>query len=164
MFIPGILITILTFPGVIIHELGHKIFCNLMGVPVLQVKYFRFGNPAGYVIHEPAKKFSQTFMITVGPFIVNTLLSFLTFVIAVLSGGNYLFLWLGASIGMHSFPSTGDAKSLWSESKRHLKHSAFALIGFPFAILIFIGSILSIFWFDLIYAAMLYFLASALFV
>ena len=53
MFIvPGLIISILTFPGVIVHELAHQICCKICGVAVYQVKYFQFQNPCGYVIHE----------------------------------------------------------------------------------------------------------------
>jgi len=49
-FIPGPVIAALTFPGVIVHEMAHQLFCRLFRVAVLDVCYFRFGNPAGYVI------------------------------------------------------------------------------------------------------------------
>lgn len=45
-FIPGQLIAALTFPGVIVHEMAHQLFCRLFRVAVLDVCYFRFG-PAG---------------------------------------------------------------------------------------------------------------------
>ena len=162
MLIPGILISIITFPGVMIHELGHKIFCQLLGVKVHKVCYFRFKNPCGYVIHDMPQKFIQTFLITVGPLIVNSLAAILTFILAKFSG-NGLLVWLGFSIGMHSFPSSGDAKSLWKESNRHIKNNFLAVIGYPFAILIWIASLLSIIWFDFIYAGLLYSLVKFLF-
>jgi len=158
MLIPGILISIVTFPGVIIHELAHKIFCELFGVKVHKVCYFRFKSPCGYVIHERPQKFSQIFFITVGSFIVNTLTAILVFILARMSGETGILLWLGLSIGMHSFPSKGDAKTLWGESNRHIKDDFLAVIGYPFAILIWLSSILSIIWFDLIYAVSLYYL------
>lgn len=52
MIIPGFLISILTFPGVIVHEIAHQLFCRICGVAVLDVCYFKAGNPAGYVVHE----------------------------------------------------------------------------------------------------------------
>src|SRR5678809_909987 len=74
MFIPGIAITLLTFPGVIVHELAHQLFCRLYKVPVFKVVYFQAQNPAGYVLHEiPDNKF-HSIMISVGPFFVNTIL------------------------------------------------------------------------------------------
>ena len=39
--IPGFIISLVTFPGVIVHELAHQIFCMLMKVPVYDVKYFQ---------------------------------------------------------------------------------------------------------------------------
>lgn len=59
MIIPGFLISIVTFPGVIVHEMAHQIFCRLCGVAVFDVCYFRFGNPSGYVVHEIPKKASS---------------------------------------------------------------------------------------------------------
>ena len=153
--IPGILISILTFPGVIIHELGHKIFCELLGVKVHKVCYFRFKSPVGYVIHEKPQKFSQSFFITIGPFIINTFFALLIFVIGKFTNFG-IFAWLGISIGMHAFPSSGDAKMLWKESNSHIKNNFLAILGYPFAILIWIASILSVIWFDLIYAAGLF--------
>src|SRR5438128_12535555 len=73
-FIPGIIITLVTFPGVIVHELAHQLFCRLYKIPVFKVVYFQATNPAGYVIHDaPANKF-QSVMISIGPFFLNTIL------------------------------------------------------------------------------------------
>src|SRR3954465_3606138 len=74
MFIPGILITIITFPGVIVHELAHQLFCRLYRIPVFKVVYFQAKNPAGYVIHEAPSNKWQSVMIGIGPFILNTVL------------------------------------------------------------------------------------------
>lgn len=170
--IPGALIAIATFPGVIAHEWAHKKFCEITGVKVKEVCYFRLGNPAGYVVHEKPEKFHQTFAISVGPLIVNTLLALLVFfaayVVDVVSyltsswfGSEILFwavIWLGVSIGMHSFPSSVDARSLWNESKSRYRTERLALVGFPVAAFIFIASILSVAWFDLLYSLGLLFL------
>ena len=74
IFIPGCLISLLTFPGVIVHEAAHQLMCELCGVAVLDVCYFRPGNPAGYVLHEPTRTPGQQVIIGVGPFFVNTVL------------------------------------------------------------------------------------------
>ena len=68
VFIPGFLIALLTFPGVIVHEAAHMLFCKLRHVAVLDVCFFRVGNPAGYVVHEPVNRFSTSLLITFGPF------------------------------------------------------------------------------------------------
>ncbi len=73
-FIPGPVIAALTFPGVIIHEAGHLFFCRLFKLQVFDVCFFRFGNPAGYVIHQQTEDFKAQFFVSMGPFFANTLL------------------------------------------------------------------------------------------
>lgn len=161
--IPGEVIALLTFPGVIIHELAHKIFCEITGVRVYEVCYFRLGNPAGYVRHEPVRGYNQAFLIHVAPFLLNSILAFVIFLFAlhVIPEGYFqCFLgWLGISIAMHSFPSNEDANNLWSYSKRAWKEAPLALLGFPIVVLIKIANVLSIVWFDLLYAISLWVLA-----
>lgn len=155
LFIPGKLIAILTFPGVIVHEAGHRLFCSLAGVRVYKTCYFRLGNPAGYVIHGPVHNYGAGFLICVAPFIVNTTVALLIFSIAVNVSSTAVALplyWLGISIGMHAFPSSGDADNLWRYSKAAWRHNPLAILGFPAVILIKIAAVLSIIWFDLFYA------------
>ena len=121
MIIPGFIISIFTFPGVMVHELAHQFFCRLLRIPVLKVCYFRVGNPSGYVIHEPPQSPWATILVGFGPLFVNTVVGFLVAFPSVLAAfkfgqGNFLdafLIWLGFSIAMHSFPSTGDAASMW---------------------------------------------------
>lgn len=155
LFIPGTLIAILTFPGVIVHEAGHRLFCSLAGVRVYKTCYFRLGNPAGYVIHGPVQSYGAGFLICVAPFIVNTAIALLIFSIASnvsSSAVAFPLYWLGISIGMHAFPSSGDADNLWRYSKAVWRHNPLAVLGFPAVILIKIAAVLSIIWFDLFYA------------
>ena len=158
-FIPGQVISLITFPGVIVHEFAHQFFCRLSRVAVFDVCYFRWGNPAGYVIHEiPASIWSQT-LITVGPFVVNTLVGAAialpaSIPILFFSSGNwldYVLIWLGVSIAMHAFPSTGDAKSLWKGVTRagSVRWARFAIA--PLVALIYVGAAGSVFWLDAVY-------------
>lgn len=159
MFIPGFLISIITFPGVIVHEIAHQLFCRLAGVAVLDVCYFRFGNPAGFVIHEIPKKPQQSLLIGIGPFILNTIVGALISLPAAIpvykfeTGSllNYFLIWLGVSIAMHSFPSTGDAKSIWDAVKRPGIFLPVKIIAIPIVGLIYICALGSMFWLDLIY-------------
>ncbi len=158
-FIPGWLVSIATFPGVIVHEYGHEWFCRLFGVPVHEVVYFQFGTPAGYVRHGEPSSYQATFMVSVGPFVMNTAVAAAVFAAtAVLPQGvlRGVAMWLGLSIGMHAFPSKGDARQLWAASKRHWRDRPLALAGFPIVALIYLANLLSFLWFDLIYAAGLY--------
>ncbi len=158
------IISAITFIGVVFHEFGHKIFCNLTGVKVVKVCYFRFGNPSGYVIHNRPKKFTQSFLIAVGPLISGAFFSLLFYFLSKQYSWEewqkYLFLWLGASAAVNSFPSDKDAESLWKDTNRHITRNFLAVIGYPFAFLIWIANSLRLIFFDLIYAGFLYYLAA----
>jgi hypothetical protein len=160
MIIPGEFIALLTFPGVIVHEAAHMLFCRLGGVAVFDVCFFRWGNPAGYVVHEEPKNFQTAFLISVGPFIVNSLvcivLCFPAFVpVRIFDRSDPLslfLLWLGLSIGMHAFPSTQDAKVLQYHAKAAAaRHNPLAVVSLPLVGVIFVANIGSFFWLDLIY-------------
>ena len=164
MLIPGSFISILTFPGVIVHELAHKFFCDKAGVPVYEVVYFRIGTVAGYVRHGEVKGLRNAFLISVGPLIVNSVLCMVLTLPMGLSGlagdlqvraGFLYLLWVGISIGMHAFPSNQDMRTFLYFVKSAKKGGAFYVMAWIFALLIRIANILSIFWFDLIYAVLL---------
>jgi len=162
IFIPGWLISLATFPGVIVHEIAHRFFADLSGVPVHKVCYFRVGNPAGYVIHEPAKNLKQSFLISIGPLIVNTILCALitfpaVFPLFFLEVENYsgiflLLAWVGYSIGMHAFPSNEDMVNFLTEVKSAREKGVLLVASKIAAILLRIANMLRFFWFDLIYA------------
>jgi hypothetical protein len=70
--IPGILIALLTFPGVIVHESAHLLFCRLRRVAVFDACFLRVGNPLGYVVHERVTDFVTLWLVSAGPFLVNS--------------------------------------------------------------------------------------------
>ena len=160
--IPGFLISLITFPGVIVHELGHLIFCKLMKVPIYDVKYFQMQNPCGYVAHEPTDSPWKTFIISIGPFIVNTIIGIIImfpislelFVFKNYYNPIYFILgWIGISILMHAFPSSGDAKVLYANVIKNSEISFLVKIFvLPVVGLIYLGSIGSVIWLDLFYA------------
>src|SRR3989338_2083067 len=156
--IPGWLISVFTFPGIIIHEWAHKKFCEWLGVLVHQVKYFRFGNPAGYVLHEEPKTYKQTFWVSTGPLIINsTVAIFLGFLASIINSESimwYFLLWTALSSGMHSFPSDHDMSHISKFTKSKIKDggSIFYYLAFPFVWLIWIANKLKFFWWDLAYA------------
>ena len=159
-FIPGFLISALTFPGVIVHESAHMLFCKIRKVPVLDVCFFRFGNPAGYVVHGEAKDFTSLFLIAVGPFLINSLLCivicfpayFPMQVFDITPTLSLFLMWVGLSIGMHAFPSNQDARVLVDHAKEAAgRGNILAIISFPLVGLIFLANLLSFFWIDLLY-------------
>ena len=127
----------LTFPGVVIHEWAHKFFCQLSGLRVVKVVYFRFGNPSGYVMHEAPRNYIQSFFVAVGPIIFNSLASVvLAYSIILLQPGSYwrlVFLWLSFSVAAHAFPSEEDLHGASNDGLTSLKQgsSLWPLIGFP---------------------------------
>ena len=157
--IPGCLIALLTFPGVIVHELGHYLFCRLLGVPVAKVCLFRLGNPAGYVIHAQPDNALQHLLISLGPFFVNTILGAavaapVTAPVARFQPGpywTYALIWLGIAIAMHAFPSIGDAASLWQGIWRGRGCCLAKLIALPFVGLIYLGALGKMVWLNIVY-------------
>lgn len=159
MFIPGILIAILTFPGIIVHELAHQLFCRWCRVAVFKVVYFQTETPAGYVLHEIPKYKYQSILISMGPFFINTILGFLIALPAAIqlhtfddaSIIDYLFIYLGVSIAMHAFPSTGDAEVMWSAVSDEDTNILLKIITAPLVGLIYLGAFGSMIWLDVIY-------------
>jgi predicted small integral membrane protein len=166
MLIPGFLIAIVTFPGVIVHELAHVFFCRWAGVPILEVKYFQLANPCGYVIHDPIDKPFANFMISVGPFIINTIVGLIIIFPGALVYQAFglsadparlipqiISLWLGLSVLAHAFPSTGDAKAMAVSILKNEDVNIFVkILVAPVVGLIYIGSIGSVVWLDFAYA------------
>ena len=159
--IPGQLVAILTFPGVIVHEAAHMLFCKLRGVAVLDVCFFRVGNPAGYVVHEEIQDFTSAFWVDVGPLVVNSALCVLFCLPALIPVRifqqedplSYFWIWLGMSVGMHAFPSNHDAGALWAQARRAARDlRPLALLSFPLVVLVVVGNALSVVWFDAFYA------------
>jgi hypothetical protein len=168
--VPGWLIALLTFPGVICHEMAHRFFCDIAGVPVYSVSYFRVGNPAGYVIHGPATKLKSAFLISIGPLIVNTVLCSLLSFTAVIPifilevterrhlASALLLWWVAISMGMHAFPSSADMANFNALVQNAGTRGLPYFVGKFFSGLFAIANVLKFFWFDAVYALMVTFL------
>jgi hypothetical protein len=164
ILLPGWLIVALTFPGVIVHEAAHLLFCRLFGIAVLDVCFFRLtktrGEPSGYVVHEPFPSFTSAFFIGLGPFFVNSLLCVafasacaLTVRLGVEDPLAYLLGWLGISIGMHAFPSTQDLRGVLALAPAALRRlHPLALVAYPLCGLLSVAGALRVVWADAWYA------------
>jgi hypothetical protein len=139
--------------------LAHLLFCKLTGTAVHKVCYFRIGTPSGYVIHDRPTNVWKHILIGVGPFILNSLIGLTCGIAAALVHINVdkltalsgIFMWLAISIAMHSFPSTGDARSMWGSIWSQASPVSAKFLGTPLVAIIFAGALGSIFWLDLIY-------------
>ncbi|MDR3558442.1 MAG: metalloprotease family protein [Candidatus Pacebacteria bacterium] len=148
--IPNWLVSIITFPGVIIHEFAHKIFCNITGVHVQKVRYWRLGNPAGYVIHDEPTHLYQTFFISIGPLIVNSLVAigpaYLSLHIQTNNIDRIVLVWIAFAAGACAFPSDADARNVLKKG---------GIILFPFFGLVWLANKLRYFYFDFLYSILL---------
>ena len=72
-------------------------------------------------MHENSENFTAQFFVSIGPFIISTVLCLVFCAAAflpvrelkVVDALAYFFYWLGISIGMHAIPSTVDLSHLW---------------------------------------------------
>ena len=168
MIIPGFVISILTFPGVAVHELAHQLCCWMCRVPVYEVKYFRLKNPCGYVKHEPVLDPWKNLAIGLGPFFINTIIGMIITAVPyfclwgdgemvyrnniLMHTLNLVLYWLGLSVLMHAFPSTGDAKALIESVLKNKEVGIGAkIVTAPFIVLIYLGALGSVIWLDLVY-------------
>lgn len=160
MIVPGFLISIATFPGVIVHEAAHFLFCRRFGLAILDVCWFRVGNPAGYVVHEEPRDFRAAFFVSLGPFFLNTFLCLLFCSAAFLpihelgvrDPLGYFFAWLGLSIGMHAFPSGQDLSNLRELAPAARREgSVLAILSYPVVWLLTLANLGRFFWLDYLY-------------
>ena len=160
LLIPGKIIALLTFPGVIVHEWGHKIFCNIMNVKVHEVKYFQIDNDVpGYVVHDEPDTFLQSVGISLGPFMVNSIIAMIFGAFALYVEyltDNLAFIlitfWLGLSIGVHALPSNHDSSNIINAAKTTRKNNGAFLVYsvYPFVWFLYLANALKVIWFDFI--------------
>lgn len=161
---------LLALPGVVIHELGHFLFCRLCGASVQEVVFFEASGPSGYVVHSIPKQLRQHAVIVFGPLLLNTTLAFLLFRAAESSAGPaeaelarglplraleaVFAVVLGWSIGLQAIPSQADALSLWRVALDRLRAgNLLALLALPCGGLLLLINRLRRYWIDWLYVA-----------
>lgn len=120
IYIPGFIIATATFPGVILHEIAHKFFCDLYHVPVYKVMYFAVSKNAGHVIHAPIKNPKINALVGLAPLLINSIVCllflapvFLPFYIGtsflnIYTMRDIFLVWIGLSCGFNALPSKAD--------------------------------------------------------
>lgn len=112
-----------TAPGIVLHELAHRLACLLVGVSVQSVVYFQLTGPPGYVRHTTPTRWSTTAVIALAPLATNVTIAAVlleyalaiytaTWIGAVAAGG--LLLWVAVAAIIHSLPSTTDLETVWT--------------------------------------------------
>lgn len=154
-------LSLVTAPGVVVHELAHFIFCLLARVKVYKVKLFQFGQLAGYVTHDEPQRFTQAVAISFGPLIINSILTLLLFsqLRPPYVWQQLIYLWLGVVIGLHAIPSTGDAKSIFQTANSRVLRNPFILLFYPFILVLYILNLLKRLHIDIVYVGVLFWLA-----
>ncbi len=148
------------------HELAHALFCVFGGVKIYKMRLFSFSRRtrmAGYVQHAEPESFWQNFLITFGPFIVNSLATLFLFALIkppYLVWQNTLFIWLGLVVGLQAIPSTGDAQSLFRTTNRRVLRNPLILLAYPFVFLIYLLNWLKRLNIDLVYVIFLFWLGN----
>ena len=119
----SLLFRLATAPGIVLHELAHRLTCLLAGVSVTSVVYFQLTGSPGYVQHATPSRWSTTALIALAPLGVNTAVAAMLLeysltiytesgVDAVAIGG--LLCWVAVAALIHSLPSSTDLGTVWN--------------------------------------------------
>lgn len=127
------LITLLTLPGLIIHEIAHRFICDILDIPVYKVQYYEISPKklSGCVVHAPPPDCFHQFLICLAPFFINSLfcmvftfpfiISYTFFSVSLIEGGVEYFAiimaWIGITASLHAFPSDQDIEVLRKSHK-----------------------------------------------
>ncbi len=152
------LYSILTAPGVAVHELGHAVFCWLAGVKIHKIKLFQLQQVAGYVQHDDPQHFYQHVFISFGPLVVNTFVAMILFAGIKQPWANYhnvLWLWLAVATGLHAIPSSGDASALWTAAKHRFWRNPLVVVTFPLIAALYFLNLLKRWRIHFLYTALL---------
>jgi hypothetical protein len=169
LLIPGWILSILTFPGVIVHEAAHLFFAMLAGVRVHEVVFFQISTTkSGYVVHDIPRHIWQALFISLGPLLINTFLCGMLlgpFIRVSSTDRNfftYVVMWVGLSVGMHALPSNQDIRAFIATIRHH--HGIGLMYFAAHLLLLFFGLVnfLRFLWIDLIYAVIVALIASSL--
>lgn len=152
-----------TAPGVMMHELSHALFCLFARVRVHKVKLFQFGRTAGYVLHDEPGSFFQGMLISLGPLLVNSLISlfcFAKFKFSLSQWQPWVWFYFGLVVGLHAIPSSGDAYALFRMANNKVLKNPLVLIGYPVVLILYIFDFLKRIHLDWIYVIGLFFLGN----
>ena len=116
-----------------------------------QVVLFRIGSPAGFVAHAAPRLLRQHLAISSGPLLVSSALATALFALAMrLALGRpaawwpfavLVAIWLGWSVALEAWPSTGDAQALRRSAAAQLRQwNLGALLALPLAWLLLVAN------------------------
>lgn len=158
-----LLLSYLTFPGIIVHEFAHAWACRRLGIPVERVCYLRLGPPQGYVLHARPASTARHILVVLAPLFVSSTLALAASLGAALltrsrlppetrDTTTILALWLSFSAGLHAFPSSGDADALRAEIDSPERGFPTKALLVPILGILRLIQIGSRFWLDILFA------------
>lgn len=109
------LYALITFPGIIVHEISHKFFCDIFKIPVYNVTYLNlFSDTSGSVTYKKIYSLLPTFFINIAPLIINTVGAIISIFIYSKWDTSFglVFYWLGVSLALHAIPSNPDLNNI----------------------------------------------------
>jgi len=157
--IPGIVITLVTFPGFVMSTVSRRFCCDLLGVPVYEIHYFK-----GTIRHGRIESAGGAALAAFAPFFVNTVLCSVLFfpvgfslLLSTNPPGQEAFVelvlaWAGLSIGMHAFPSSQSIEYYLERLPQYAHRGPSYLFLRIMGKVFILVKILKFFWFDLLYA------------
>ena len=119
----SLLFRLATAPGIVLHELAHRLTCLLAGVPVQAAVYFQLTGPPGYVQHATPSRWSTTALIALAPLAGNVAVAavLIEYSLAIYTGSGIdavatgaLLWWIAVAALIHSLPSSTDLGTVWA--------------------------------------------------
>jgi hypothetical protein len=110
----NLLLTVAVWPGILAHEYAHYAACRLTGVTVISPPALRPFEDSAVLEHERVHAFGADLAIAVAPFVGNSVLAFLAFVLAgtPTTYVDAFWLWLGVCFAFTALPSVTDTETL----------------------------------------------------
>jgi hypothetical protein len=137
----------------------------MLGVRVLDVRYFRYDTPSGYVLHEMPKSFQISLILALGPLLIHSILCMALCGLALIpwffydeaAGCLTVFqIWMGLSIGVHAFPPRRDSSNMWTLTRKEIRqHGAVVRVAFPIIAFMRMAERLTLYGFDVAYAGVI---------
>lgn len=154
---------IVTFPGTVVHEWGHKKICDQYGLEVTNVVYFQLKNPLGIVEYRGSRTFWQEIGVNIAPLLFNTVVAIsiatigTVFSIQLRLWGLVLIYWLAFSVGTGAFPSHADIDNIWDPILNQWRQDPKMLLAIPLVLLLRLILILKVAYLEAIYGICLVF-------
>ena len=150
LFCSNRVMNLLTFPGIILRQIAHRYACDILGIPVYEICYFKpLEKISGYVVHEKVTNGYQSFVIIMVPFFINSIICtlmlfpcFLPFALnipfvdefesrSIINTLIYLLLiWIGFSAGYNALPNNIDIQDAQKSSKNPIYYSFLSFVEF----------------------------------